>query len=475
MGHLASRRRFLRNSLALATILGNGLPFGMSKVQADSFAALNHPFLANIMLNGGPDMRHLLMPAFSSVDGSYGREFWRARASTQGGDSTVAALDARWNEDYLPASSGATEFGILKQADWLYEMWNAGKVAVICGVLNDTSRDHELATRMMEMGNRQANKFSFGSGWGGRLAQATNSNVVALTTSPRRFSFCPNATAPLDLARIDNRRLIPAANMREIALAEAASGSDYTQFSDQLKRGLKQYYAQRRATIRKTSIYYQFFEHERKLRELGSVIDARLAAVPIPSAIDAWFQDGSEIRYDLALQTRNLYDALACNDLLDIRIASLDFNGWDTHNNQSTEFGANAKALLGVNGALATLYSELGKVNAGVRANTVFLLGGEFGRQLASNGDGGTDHGEGLVSLLIGERVQGGVYGTMFPEEELARFAEESAQIAGVNAIDHVFGRIAEWVMPGAKGQVFPNASGAPLEAGLDLSGLLHA
>ncbi len=475
MDHQASRRRFLRNSLALATVLGNGLPLGMSQVKADGFATLNHPFLANIMLNGGPDMRHLLMPAFSSVEGSYGREFWRARVSSQGGEDTVAALDARWNANYLPASSGGTQFGILKEADWLHEMWNAGKVAVICGVLNDTSRDHELATRMMEMGNRQANKFSFGSGWGGRLAQATNSNVVALTTSPRRFSFCPNPNAPQDLTRIDNRRLIPAANMREIALADASSDSDYSQTSDQLKRGLKHYYAQRRATVSRNSVYHQFFEHERKLRELGSVIDARLATVATPDAMNAWFQDGSEIGYDVALQTRNLYDALACNDLLDIRIASLDFNGWDTHDDQSTEFAANVKTLLGTNGALATLYNELGNVDLQTRANTVFLLGGEFGRQLASNGGGGTDHGEGLVSLLIGDSVQGGVYGTMFPEEELARFAEESAQVEGVNAIDHVFGRVAEWVMPGTKTQVFPNGADAPLETGLDLSGLFNA
>ena len=81
MDHQASRRHFLRTSLALAAVVGNGLPLGMRAAHADGFAALNHPFLANIMLNGGPDMRHLLMPPFSAVTGSYGREFWRTRAS----------------------------------------------------------------------------------------------------------------------------------------------------------------------------------------------------------------------------------------------------------------------------------------------------------------------------------------------------------------------------------------------------------
>ena len=103
----------------------------------------------------------------------------------------------------------------------------------------------------------------------------------------------------------------------------------------------------------------------------------------------------------------------------------------------------------------------------------VFQVNGEFGRQLAANLGGGTDHGEGLVTLLIGDPVQGGVYGTMFPEDELARFRVDSAQIKGVNAIDHVFGRVADWVMPNSKAQVFPNAANAPLEAGVDLSGML--
>ena len=472
MEHQASRRRFLRHSVALATLLGNGLPLGMRNAHADGFAALNHPFLANIMLNGGPDMRHLLMPPFSSIEGSYGREFWRIRATAQGVSDTVDALNTRWTEAYLPAASGATEFGILARASWLHEMWNAGKVALVCGVLSDTSRDHDLAIRTMEMGNRRADKFSFGSGWGGRLALAADANVVALTTSPRRFSFGPDPNAPLNLASIDNRRLVPAANMREIALADAAPDSDYSSISDKLKRGLKQYYAERRATVRRSSVYFQYFEHERKLRELGAVIDARLATVAIPPAIAALFEENSTVGYDLGLQIRNLYDALACNDLLDIRVASMDDNGWDTHNNQRDEFEPNIESLFGARGALAALYTSL---PSDARANTAFLIGGEFGRQLAANGGGGTDHGEGTVSILIGDAVQGGVYGTMFPAAELTRFGEDSAQIEGVNAIDHVFGRVAEWVMPGSKAQVFPDFGSAPLEEGLDLSGMFNA
>lgn len=179
------------------------------------------------------------MPPFSAVNGTYGREFWRIRASAQGADDTTTVLEQRWNDDYLHVASGNTEFGIVsKSADWLHGMWDAGKVAFICGVLNNPSRDHELAIRTMEMGNRAADKFTFGSGWGGRLAQAANRNVIALTTSPRRFSFAPNPNALSDLSLVDDRKVIPAdgTGKKWLTLAEATPGTDYYGFNDKLKR-----------------------------------------------------------------------------------------------------------------------------------------------------------------------------------------------------------------------------------------------
>ena len=52
MNHHISRRHFLRTSLALGAVLGNGLPSGIRNARADGFAELHQPFLANIMLNG---------------------------------------------------------------------------------------------------------------------------------------------------------------------------------------------------------------------------------------------------------------------------------------------------------------------------------------------------------------------------------------------------------------------------------------
>jgi len=43
-----------------------------------------------------------------------------------------------------------------------------------------------------------------------------------------------------------------------------------------------------------------------------------------------------------------------------------------------------------------------------VWGETVVLVATEFGRTVAANGTGGTDHGTGAVAMLVGGAVQGG-------------------------------------------------------------------
>lgn len=189
------------------------------------------------------------------------------------------------------------------------------------------------------------------------MSTAANGNAVALTTSPRRFSFGPDPSAPTDLSKVSHEHVIPAANMRELGLTDVDdlgwfSTNEYT------TRALKHYYAERRLTLPNASVYSRFSDHEHKLRVFGELISARLADVPVPAEIEALFGEGG-VRYDLALQVSNLYDALASNDLLSLRAASMDFNGWDTHDQQKNEIEPNLAMMLGSSGALATLYSVL--------------------------------------------------------------------------------------------------------------------
>uniref|UniRef100_UPI0035CBB135 DUF1501 domain-containing protein n=1 Tax=uncultured Sphingomonas sp. TaxID=158754 RepID=UPI0035CBB135 len=83
------------------------------------------------------------------------------------------------------------------------------------------------------------------------------------------------------------------------------------------------------------------------------------------------------------------------------RIAMIETGGWDTHTQQRQRLGAQLKGLDGMIGALQAglgpLWSE-----------TMVLVATEFGRTVAVNGTGGTDHGTGTAAMLLGGAVRGG-------------------------------------------------------------------
>ncbi len=83
------------------------------------------------------------------------------------------------------------------------------------------------------------------------------------------------------------------------------------------------------------------------------------------------------------------------------RIATIETGGWDTHTQQRGRLAANLKGLDAMIGALRT---GLGPA----WANTTVLVATEFGRTVAVNGTGGTDHGTGTAAMLLGGGVAGG-------------------------------------------------------------------
>ena len=103
----------------------------------------------------------------------------------------------------------------------------------------------------------------------------------------------------------------------------------------------------------------------------------------------------------------------------------------------------------------------------------VILTAGEFGRQLTANGNRGTDHGRGNHMFVIGPKVRGGLYGDIFPEAEIARYDQPSADIDGLTSIERLFGSIVDWMQPGSASLVFPQMGASDLEPGVDFSSLL--
>jgi len=87
-----------------------------------------------------------------------------------------------------------------------------------------------------------------------------------------------------------------------------------------------------------------------------------------------------------------------------VEIAFADIGGWDTHQAQGGAEGQLARRLDELARGVRALYDDLGD-----RMNDVVILTmSEFGRTVAENGSGGTDHGHANCMLVMGGAVAGG-------------------------------------------------------------------
>ena len=86
------------------------------------------------------------------------------------------------------------------------------------------------------------------------------------------------------------------------------------------------------------------------------------------------------------------------------RVAYLELGGWDTHARQGAPGSPLVRNLRALDTGIGSLKRSLGHL----WTNTTVVVFTEFGRTVAMNGSGGTDHGTGGAVLLAGGGVQGG-------------------------------------------------------------------
>lgn len=149
------------------------------------------------------------------------------------------------------------------------------------------------------------------------------------------------------------------------------------------------------------------------------------------------------------------------------RIAVLEAGGWDTHAYQGAAEGRLARSLAGLDASIAALQEALGPA----WETTAVLAVTEFGRTVAANGTGGTDHGTAGCALLYGSAVAGGRVAAEWPG--LDRLYE-NRDLAPTTDLRAIFKAVlaGQFGLPRREldGFIFPASEGiAPLE------GLLRA
>jgi len=476
------RRDFIK--LSLNTLLLLSLSGLVTKAEAGDIS-IDNSVIVNIMLDGGPDFRHIIVPVYADDNDdetSYAAKFWKARSSIWGG--TTDELKQAYKDNYVEIDSDIfdIDFAIHKDCAWLKDEIEAGNVAIISNVIASTNRDHHHSQVIMESGSLTANAHNLDvSGWAGRAATELNAKVISCSSEIRLICNGPHPTDPL---KHDNSCVIANYNSREPGLESYntqgdldAGEPDYKwNQKGKLDRALTSYYALKRGTIPTSSPFSKAMAHEKQLRDFGNLLRARLESVTIPTSIDTIMNDDDKnIRLDsssFAKQILSLHDSYASQDILNMRLASLSYSGWDSHKELKKKITPKFEDIFGTSKGLASLVGEL---DDDAYKKSVFIVGGEFGRQLKSNGDIGNDHGRGNTMLVIGGKVNGGLYGELFPDSELDKLNVKNEDIEGLTSMFKVYAEILNWQSDGLGDNVFEDLASQDVESGVDLTTLMEA
>ena len=135
-----------------------------------------------------------------------------------------------------------------------------------------------------------------------------------------------------------------------------------------------------------------------------------------------------------------------------LRAVCLDFGGWDLHNDMGpvdSAQGTQRLLIKALSDSLHAFHQDLGALMDEVTVVTMT----EFGRTIACNGSGGTDHGRGTALLVMSGHANQGIHGdypsgplTDGPEDDLtvandyrAVMAEVCAKRLGNAQLDQIF------------------------------------
>ncbi len=260
-------------------------------------------------------------------------------------------------------------FGLHPGFAALRPLFGEGRLAIVHGVGSpDPTRSHFDAQDFMESGlpGRRAAP----SGWLNRVVgelghEGTPLKAMALTASmPRSLSGPAAAIAVADLAEL-----------RAPGGGTSGGGFEalYRQATDPALR----------------SAAADTFEAVRLLAAEGpaALQDATRAGYPPSPLGQALRQIARLIRADVGLE-----------------VAFAETAGWDTHVQQGAAQGSFARRASDLARAIAAFWSDLGSHQDDV----VLMTMTEFGRTVAENGSGGTDHGHGSCLFVVGNRVAGG-------------------------------------------------------------------
>jgi len=388
-----TRRQFVRTGLGLVgvgvtvpTFLSDTVAALTGGVDAARAAGGDEPILVVVQLAGGNDGLNTVVPYRSD-------EYHAARPTLGIKADRVLTLD-----DTL---------GLHSEAVGLKQLFDDGHLAIINGVgYPNPNRSHFVGTRIWETADPDERA---STGWLGRFFDNNckgddrpdpMSSIALVNETP--LALTGEKFAPICVANPENWRYGGADIVRRIAERRQPP-------REKTPRRAARNRNRRQATRTPDApaVEARSFVERAMLDTAVAADDIRRAA---RTTIDGVDFPGNRFAQSL----KHVAGMIASN--MPTRVYYVSLGGFDTHANQA---GNHARLLRQLGDSLAAFVSALKRIDAWPR--TMIMTFSEFGRRVAENASGGTDHGEAAPMFLLGDRVQPGLHGDMPPLDKLHR------------------------------------------------------
>ena len=427
------RRRFLTGSLGgLAIVYGaerSGLTdrmLGDGIAQAAATQSAKSPILVSLFMQGGLDALSLLGPAGDPL-----YEKYRPTLAIVPGSGQAFREDSSltWSP----------------YADSFADLHNAGKVAVFPGIgYADPDLSHFTSRHYWEVGATDA---SLNTGWLGRYLDVAGNDTNPFQGLSMDGQINPTlATARRPVAAIDQPNNFAVwlngvwgdSSSWALESASALGDAQLTHRDPAIRQVAGA--ASEVGTVRRT---------------LKPWAGKTAPSSPASGTANPATIYGSSVTYptdatgDLPARFAGLASMIHRGVPLKCVGLTTDVQ-FDTHSSQPDTFNTGVKLVADT---LAAFQADLEA--RGIDDHVIVHVWSEFGRRAQENGSDGTDHGAAGTSLLIGSRVNGGMFGEFAPLDRLDVNGNqrENTDYRGLYAslIEQWFHHDAGAIIPGAK------------------------
>lgn len=359
---MIDRRAFLRRAMQ-ATIAGSAAMSAPRWLLRTAEAATTDHTLVCIFLRGGCDGLNVVVPHGDD-------EYHRQRPSIRIPSPSPGAANAALNLDGY--------FGLHPALQGLYRQYREGRLAIFPAVhYPEASRSHFKSQAVIERAGGME-----GTGWLNRYLVATGGSPglrgLALATST------PDA-------------MKGALQVRALNSLSASVLSNAPDEEAMLVAQMSMQFAPRPVGSERMALARVRESGAMALADLGFLRDFGASGY-VPAAEYPASPLGTQLR-DCAMLVKHGAG---------LEVAAIDFGGWDTHvlQGNGAPDGRQSKQLAELDTALNAFLSDLGTASSKVAV----LVMTEFGRTLAQNANGGTDHGNASAWFVLGGGMRGGIH-----------------------------------------------------------------